>query len=326
MQKKLSNVILAQMSNTDRDRGFPIDEIYQEYADLVLKHFGWPEWPPSEIPNQNEWWTQSISVKPQKTHLPYTSFVEFDGSPQSGRSILSRNVLQQYSTEQQVWTLEVTDQDLTYAKGPAIIYQNLEMIYPPSQIPDDDLPSTWLHDMGNTSWLDCIHYEINKAEFWAQQHLRMVRSAKSNQPKVVFGLRGPLDSVIFSYALASERNDQNFTIPDDFRDAILPHMLKTVCNQHTLAAKNDAVVLIGISQEEAQRRRMAAGKTSKSWITDSSFYNTLSAWYGYYLANVWPKIHEAHGTGLLVLDGAKPIEENVEVLLTYLSDIGNVWL
>lgn len=83
----------------------------------------------------------------------------------------------------------------------------------------------------------------------------------------------------------------------------------------------DAVILFGVSFQTAVRRREEMGKQSRGdWVNETSWPH-LEKVYSWWLASIYPLLRRRHGTGLLVVDGEKPQDENLESIASYCQQI-----
>jgi len=317
------------MSKAENGQGAgPKEVYYEEYARLLFPYLGWPNWPPKETPGNKEWWKAGTIVLPSSSRasysLPYTPLIEIDGLPKSGKSRIRDELSSSLtnSLDKGKWSIVAFDETPLLITKDAV-FADLTLIYPPDILPDDDpVPVVFEKD----DWVTTLYYQHLKSEWWGQQIQHLAKPIlQPKKHKLVLGYRGPTDGTIFSWAFASHRQDSTFAIPDDLSRAS-ELLLKSAVNLELVSHYVDAVILVGISQQEAQKRRAAEKKDYPGWITDSPFYQDLSSWYGYWIENVWPKMHKRYGTGLLVVDGRKPLEHNVPLIAEYVTNITKSWV
>lgn len=294
-------------------------------ADFYLQYFGWPKWPPKEAPTYFPWWENEIDVAPTSTHLPYKNLVEFSGTPQAGRTTLERLLQRQIfrTGSRKKVKLETVDQDNLFMKGPErMVSIPLELIYPFAD--EDDIQILMDPKEDAYSWVGLIFYQLYKTQFWTNKIKDLSSHGSPNKIELVLNLRGLVDSAVLQNAIASEYDDPSLSIPKDFV-SLKRGMIKELLHTQAISREQDSIILIGIDQKEAQERRTRQGKTQPSWVSDSSFYNHWSAWYGYWIQNIWPIMHKEYGTGLLVLNGNKPPAENIQKIKSHLREITNAW-
>ncbi len=130
------------------------------------------------------------------------------------------------------------------------------------------------------------------------------------------GSRGLTDVLIWLYALTAHQGDKKFSIPSDFREIL--DFNPSLARAQAGISNIDAIVLMGISQREAKKRREQAGKTDPGHVTDSPFFNDLNAWYSHLVKEVLPQWHESWGTGYLILNGEDPLDKNVRRLTSFI--------
>ena len=80
----------------------------------------------------------------------------------------------------------------------------------------------------------------------------------------------------------------------------------------SLSSMSVAKIMIGLNQEEAQKRRAESKKDDPGWIVDSPIFKDYSAWNGYWIDKVYPRMRAVHGSGLLVLDSEQEMSINLE--------------
>ena len=139
-------------------------------------------------------------------------------------------------------------------------------------------------------------------------------------PTIILADRGPTDALIWQFALLAHKGDPNFEIPPVFKSSILECCLHVTAGLQAISVITNAKIIVGIDQEEAQKRRKIAGKTQRGWVTDSPIFGDYSAWTGYWIKNVFPKINFTKGSGLLLVDGGEKIEHKVENMSNYIVE------
>jgi len=252
-----------------------------------------------------------VSILPKKPHLPQTSLIGLDGTPHSGKTTLSDVFALNYS-ESSSHALQLVDPDSLYVQGEGRIMHVAMNLLDPSL--DDEMPLVLEKD----DWFTHLWHQFNKQLFWENQIHNTIYSAKSGETRLILAQRSPVDQTVFSYSLITHQTDLDYSIPPQDKTIAQELYLKTIIGSQAAVQFMDAVVLIGTDQGVAQKRRKEMGRTSKG-IADSPFFKDLSAWYGFWIENVWPKLYKLNGTGLLVLDGNKPLEENIETLSIYIN-------
>jgi hypothetical protein len=306
------------MNKGDRnfDAGNELDQYYLEMKEL-LPLYGWPTWPPKEVPKQTEWYKEEIRVLPKKPHLLQTCFIGFDGTPHAGKTTLSEALKNKYD-QSLVHRLKILNPDDLYVQGEGgVMHVNMSLIYPTLE---DPMPLI----MEKNDWVTNLWHQFNKQLFWESRIQELIRMNNTNATNLIIGQRSPIDQTIFSAAFVTT-TDPIFSIPQDFKVFATDRYLKTLIGSQALAQFIDAEILIGTDKPEARKRRKDMGFTSKG-IADSSFFDDLSAWNGYWIKNIWPNLYDLHGTGLLVLDGTNKIEENLQILKSYVEETKKICL
>jgi hypothetical protein len=288
-------------------------DVYQSLLEL-LPYVGWPEWPPAEPPPLNKgWFKEEIAIHPQRPHLPKARLIEIIGLPQTGKTTLRERYFPQlrHHLDDKGWQLTVWEEG--HYPTPQVLFEIRPPIPPPLGDEGDEDLIFMSHEKHN--WLDHLVLQWNKEWWWQGMITNLIDSAIPNRHHLVAGYRGPLDAMIWLYALAAHQEDPAFTVPDWYR----PHLEKygpLVASSHALVGQFlDAAVIIGISQEEAQKRREKDKKPYPGSVTDSPFFDDLSAWYGYWVREIQPRTQ----TGLLLLNGESSLDHNFERLRDYVD-------
>lgn len=320
--------MIAERSNLPNNN-YDLPDYYYEYLDTVHKYLGWPEWPSTEVPPQTEWWKSGLQVLPSHNRarhlLPYRSWVDTIGLPQSGKSTINKAIRTLGDEGLNVnANLSLHDQDQAVTVTSDAIFINTALVYPPCLWPDEDGVDFQVFEKDDP--LAAVEYQVHKEIYWRYRVQNMfIKPGNRNNPQLIIGYRGPIDTTIFSYALASHKEDPKFTLPEDYRNLYTNLLTCAVVGSQLLVRNVDAIIITGIDQSEAQNRRKAEGKTNPGWVTDSPFYNDLSAWYGYWIEKVWPHMHDYFGTGLLVLDGTDKQDANIKKVTNYCNEIMSKW-
>lgn len=293
------------------------DKIYKDTLAL-LPSLGWPSWPPKEVPKVQRpyWWKQKTEILPTEFRLPFTRLIEVDGLSQAGKSTLRQKLTRILTPELKEvgWHLRVWEEHFLTTRD-AVFGIGLS-ISPPlaGETVDEDLHVSIFE---KDSWVTNFWLQIEKERILWERIENLIHSARPNSWELAVTYRGAIDATIWSYALVAHRQDPNFTIPDWYREDFENNWARILSESLISTSKIDAVVFMGISQEEAKKRRRAAKKKYPGWLTDSPLFSELSAWYGYFIESVYPNLHDFYGMGLLVLDGEASLEENLERLLNY---------
>jgi hypothetical protein len=278
----------------------------------LLPQYGWPEWPPEEVPQPKEeqWWQEEIFVPPKGHRLP---IIEVGGLPQAGKSSLIKKAAAPLTT-----ILEGQ-----YLKKHLVIFDeqlsSTEWEYymdPSVQVPSTSPFAGEDHDaiFWDKEWLDHLQIQLFKTLGWEKQLYASMDSGQIGR-RLFLGIRGPVDVMVWFYALATHQKDPSFTIPSWYRED-LKQCGSIVAKSQQLTSYTAAVVLVGLSQKEAEQRRQEANRTYPG-VTESPFFLDFSAWCAHWIENVWPKTRERKGTGLLVLNGENSLEHNTKVFLDY---------
>jgi hypothetical protein len=294
------------------------DELYQE-AVSMLPHYGWPPWPPKEVPKLiSEWWKEETTIPPEGFLRPHFRLVEFSGLPQGGRSTLEKELKEKLGPEmaREGWGVDFWDERLRSVPETA---QSLSFFPMPGAI------GIFFKDEGD--WTAPFSIQHLNHYLWSKWIRDLSRTAKPSERKLVLGFRGPIDISVWFFTHAAHQEDPNFAIPEWYREEELIKWGQVLARNQPLISDLDAAILIGISQKEAKKRREQAGKDYPGWVTDSPIFPELSAWYEYFIKKVHPRVNElkrkkfAERMGLLVLNGEASIEENLEGIINFCRQV-----
>lgn len=308
------------------DNDLSPSQVYAELAEM-LPFYGWPRWPPTEIPKleSEAWWKPKAEGKetkylPRGFHLPFARIIELNGLPQAGKSKLRTELFRALTPELEKtnWGLQIWDEQ--FITTPEGVFEIKLPVSPPlgDHGLEEEIDFTPLE---KDSWLSSLWLQMRKEEWWRERILNQIHSARPDQWELLIGYRGVVDAMIWTYTLAAHKQDPRFIIPDWYREDFKSRWSWVLAGSQALAGNIDAVVLMGISQEKARFRRSHADKKHEGWVTDSPVFGDLSAWYGYFIEKVHPKLYDLHGTGLLVLDGEAGVEHNTRVIVNYCRKI-----
>lgn len=285
------------------------DQIYKDTVDL-LQNLGWPKFPPKEIPRTHDWWKTSRTEYPRSCHLPGSVVLDLAGSPKAGKTTIGEAV----TTNRSTWHYWSEPHTI----GQSLVFDARTSLLMAPMIDDEVFPVLLEKD----DWMSSIFLKQQQVSYWSAEIESLIKKGSKEEQSVILASRGPMDIMCFLFAFAVHKIDPVWTIPDWYKQKDgLKIMRPSLAVDFSLFSKIEAVVLFGVSQEVAQERRKLEGKTSPGWVTDSPFFKDLSAWYGYFIEYVWPKLHEYYGTGLLVLNGEAEKQTNVEILTNYVDEI-----
>jgi len=288
--------------------------IYEE----SLEMHGWPKWPPTELPQNYDWWKEEIMVLPEGfPRLPNAAFIGLDGTPKSGKSYLATELEKIYSYDPHN-ELEILDPDkLSVLSEEGYKFVPIEALYSQSFDIDSEPMAS---DFEEKSLVDILFRELWKNQYWMNQIQNFITNYPSDgTTRTIIGQRSPSDISIFINSYLTTR-DPSYQIPKEWSAHAQKFWLPLTADAQINASFSDAIILIGTSQEVAQKRRKLTGAKGVG-LVDSSIFNDLSAWYGYWIKNVWPKLCEYCGMGLLVLNGEKPPEENITKILNFIYKV-----
>jgi hypothetical protein len=305
-----------QLSRADKDK------LYQE-AVSMLPHYGWPAWPPKEVPMQESWWEKEAEVLPSSKRYqhqaPFVKIFEVSGSPQSGKDTLQREVNQQlYSIFEENGFSPIAFSEFFKSTGDIFL-----LMSPPAlggQGPDEIGVFTQKYE--KQEWVGNLWMQLDKFTYWEAWVANLTVNSNPEFPQAFMGNRGLADVLIWLYALTAHQEDKKFSIPPDFQGGFdfNPFLARAQAEIRDI----DAIVLIGISQQEAKKRREQAGKTDPGHVTDSPFFNDLNAWYGHLAKEVLPKWHEFWGTGYLILNGEENLDRNAQRFKNFIIKAANL--
>ena len=284
------------------------DQIYRDTLDTFFPLFNLPSFPPDNVPPYREWWRNEISVPPKAVRISGQAIISIEGDPQAGKTTI-RDSLR--GIEFAGWEIETWDEPITPLPAKEIV-QAFSPLYGPVMLEKDWISSIFLN-LWKEDWFQ------SNIDYWLQT------KPPFHGGRLAINYRGPLDNMIFYYALASHKVDSKFTIPEWFRPELTKlSFIAPLVDFFNGLSWVDALIMTGLNQGEAQNRRRLEGKTYPGWVTDSTFYLDYTAWYGYFIENVWPKLHEIYGTGLLVLNGEDTRENNLQKVVKFIKDVVGV--
>jgi hypothetical protein len=327
--KKLSKMSLSP----EKD----LRERYRHTVEKILPIYGWPKWPPTEIPQPKnlEWWRQEIEVFPTVPFAknPNASILQTAGLPQTGKTSvrhwlqdeIERPTNQDFRRLTDKVRLEVfPDGIYSSEQGYFIFYPLLPSPVFPSGEYTEPLTFTISRKEG---WLSHFSLQDFKLIWWTSLIAHFSFEDVPRKPKsLVIGPSGPLDVMIFTFTQAAHQEDPEFAVAGEFSQKYYQDeffAIRDLATANAYLPRTDAVILFGISQKKAQERRKKAGKKYRG-LSDSPFFRDLSAWYGYWIENIFPNLHQYKGTGLLVLNGEASLEENAERITNYLVELAGV--
>lgn len=293
-----------------------INVIYEEFC----THYGFPPLPVKEEPQTPVWWKDEETVLPRKktdakSRHPHIKFIGIDGPPQFGKS----TVLKRLNCMEDFDSFSITNIDEPYLSTiEHIAIIDNAIVYSPD-ITDVDDPPIFVRKNDPNSWIDQLQIQQLKLNFWT---FAMNRVLTSHSPTAIISARGPLDILLWQYALHTHSGDPRFTIPEIY-EQMFTNQSKQIIAHAGLQLINhyQAVVIGGLSQKEAQHRRENEGKKYSGWVTDSPFYNTMLNWQGYFAHEVLPKISEFTGMGYMIVDGEKPEDDLQEQIVEFVKKV-----
>ena len=300
----MSNVPLEEMLRT------------QTYP-LFIKFHGWPELSLRDIdtPEVTHWYREGTEIQPDFSNPRFPWFpnnallMEMLGTFQAGKSSLIEHFLSKQG-ESSVKFIE--EPFFSIPQG----LMSVEML--PPEYGEDE----FLHSFHDRSWFNVFDTQQVKIRNWINT-VQLLSKGNSKPDDVWIGYRGPIDTLCWIYTYACHKIEDEFFVVPEFRESFEKWAKACIGEMCVFSAKSSAIVMMGISQEEAIARRRKAGKTYMSY-SETPIYNELSAWYGFFIRNVYPRLRESYGTGLLILDGERSTDYNVERLKRYLLEVRSV--
>lgn len=272
-----------------------------------LRSLGWPEWPPAVAPELFPWWKTKISVLPTRMHTPDTYIFTCDGSPEAGKSTILDSINKQGLPLKRGWKFEVHD-ELGWL-NPETKHLSFDFPYP---VEDEHV---FLADTRNLSlsklWEASLAQQEVRDSWWRQ--ILLDYKIFLHPDTVALGFRGPLDVSIFLNTIATCQSDDRFLVPTVDKVDFIRKASSLLASSQRQVTNIDALILVGIGKEGAERR-------NPHGISLSPFFNELNSWYGYFIRNVWKNLYSRYGTGLLVLDGDNTVEKNSETVRSYILE------
>lgn len=157
------------------------------------------------------------------------------------------------------------------------------------------------------------------------------------RPSILLTERGPNDIIAheqFYFMQASDKvplpdfynylDDWDDFFEPDWTRYIYPKIDKIaeLLNSSFVSAVSvDAVILYGVSLETAQDRREALGYERSGYLANDTTWSAYSYGHNWWLEHVYPFMKEHFGTGLLVVNGEKSLEENNEIVAQFVKNI-----
>lgn len=293
---------------------------FSKFKNIVLQAHGLPPFPVTKVPPQTEWWKEPLIIFPDSAkrrvapgqfgyHKPRNLILnEGAGIPNSGKSTtllsVTKDLEQAWAGERVV--LDIHDDDdgvITYGSqvGIATIDENEEVDYLP---------------IGQKKeWDSSLLLQVYKVVRWQKFVAGKIASATAIPDKrhVCLNYRAPIDSLIWTYALAAHKTDPSFVVPAEHQ----PTLQNCAVDFLQSAALIDALIVFCVSQETAKTRRKE--KTSlPRWVTDSPMFGEQISWWSYFLKDVFPLFHGLLGMGLLVVNGEESISHNRQIVSEYI--------
>src|SRR3990172_2116184 len=305
-----------------RDKDFDLDtdegkrRYYGWITSEVLPRVGWPPWPPRKgsVPQNYPWWQTEISTLPTKPHFPNAVFIEFDGTPKSGKFTLLELVEKTLQNSRVLEKLKAR----VFAQGEQLTsYGDYYMDnYLGSFLDEDDIPPI----LPKEGWVDGLFIQLHKELYFQRLIWSLMVDSDPVSPRIMLVERGPTDALIWQYTLAAHKGDKSFEIPDFFRPN-LTNISYNACGLHALSARVDSVVIIGTSQDIAGKRHGKQDSINEGRVAKSPIFSDLSAWYGEWINKVFPNMHETYGTGLLSVDGSQSTKKNAPIISSYIEQV-----
>lgn len=289
----------------------PVDEGYP-----LLTLYGWPEWPPSpgDIPGDGDldWYKNGSMFVPESHGIhPLIKIFEINGLPETGKTSLLNALNNKLKGKDKLnGKIFFPNDEPGFLKSEGG-YLNIRQHNPDGYIPVD-------YGAEDRSLFNFV-YQTEKMRTDLRAALAESLKHRIEKPRLWVNVQGCADVLPWYYALAGHTADPDYRVDSSDRlvmDIFTPDLVDA---QSFLSGYVNGVVLIGCSQEEAQKRRLAAGKKIEGSVAGSPFFNDLSKWYAYYVNNVAPRLHANIGTGLLVLNGENDPEENTQKVIDFIT-------
>lgn len=291
-------------SESDEEARTLDEEVVRE----IMPQIGFPVWPPEKgaVPDESNYFENEDSVMPTRPHFPNTVFLTLDGPPSVGKTSLgnaAKEILMESETVER-YGIKVHFQGELLVSSP-LYYVNQYLV---SHLGEDDLPPV----VQKGSWIDGLYLQLYKELYYQQLILNFMQDEQPDSPTIFILERGPVDALFWQLAIAAHEGDPSVEIPDDYRD-ILNDIAFNIAGLFSLSTKVNASIQVGMKQSEAQQRR-------DTRLVKSPFYNDLSRWNGHYVNAIFPNMHDTYGTGLLTVNGNKPIEDNAPRIAQYIEE------
>jgi hypothetical protein len=194
--------------------------------------------------------------------------------------------------------------------GKTRLNEFLRKQYPDSLVIDEEkiLKTKFLISSNSVSLmtrLDTLDNLIEQRKQTFYEYITQKGLCKINSP--IFITRGPNDIIAFNlYSLFFEEYDEIY-----HKDPlVIWKFKKSLINAVGLLNQIDAVIVFDNDLEIAKQRRKKQGKTEESKIVNKEIFPIVSNGYRWWLAHIYPLLHRHYQTGLLGIDGTKPLKNN----------------
>lgn len=97
-------------------------------------------------------------------------------------------------------------------------------------------------------------------------------------------------------------------------------LLSTIAHSENV----DFVILFGGNWQTTQARRIAMGQEPEGGLVNSKTRPYFESAYGWWLGSIFPLIRKRHGTGLLIVDGDRSQQENLDRVVNYISEVARL--
>jgi hypothetical protein len=132
--------------------------------------------------------------------------------------------------------------------------------------------------------------------------------------------RGPNDVLCHRFVIPDFS-----TLPQSEKDFLVFKYIEDITTALAMATFVDAVCLLGLdSLETAQQRRILAGKEPTSKLVNELWWPAVSKGFNWWLTYIYPYLRKHYGTGLLVINGGNPLEQNKATVSEFIDTLAQL--
>ncbi len=158
---------------------------------------------------------------------------------------------------------------------------------------------------GMLEMVKILQFEV-VTKWMVQDALDATTARRQIKEKVIINERGVNDVFPFTYWLTSLSQQ-----PAAIENKVSAETIQTLFySAISRAFVSDAIILYGVSRETNKRRRIEMGKNPNGKLANDIDWPIMEQGYSWWLGSIYPLIRKRFGTGLLIVDGEQPLEEN----------------